>query len=290
MTEPKVYSPQSIEETLKVLASAGGAARIIAGGTDLMVLINAARVDASIARQEYDLLNIWGVRGMRQIEDQETFLKIGALATWSQIIRSSLVREFVPTLVEAGRTIGAIQIQNRGTIGGNIVNASPAGDSLPVLAAFDAELELQSARGLRTLKLNDFYTGYRTTLLASDELLTAIRIPKLASGEETVFYKVGTRRAQAISKVVMAARLKVNEGKVESIAIGIGSVAPTVIRAPQTESFLSGRLLDAEVLTQAAGMIAGEVSAISDLRSTEHYRRTVTGRLLHRMLRGYISI
>jgi CO/xanthine dehydrogenase FAD-binding subunit len=286
MVEPKVYSPQTIDEAVKLLASLNGSARIIAGGTDLMVLINAARVDTSISPQRYDLLNIWGLRGMQQIEDQGAFLRIGALTSWSQIIRSSLVRDFVPSLVEAARTIGAVQIQNRGTIGGNIVNASPAGDSLPVLASFDAELELQSVGGLRRVAFNDFYAGYRRTLLAVDELLLAVRIPKLVQGETAVFYKVGTRRAQAISKVVMAARAKISEGVIQSMAIGLGSVAPTVIRARETERVLNGKRLNQELLIHAQQTIASEISAISDLRSTEHYRRVVTGRLLNRLLRG----
>jgi carbon-monoxide dehydrogenase medium subunit len=288
MIEPKVYSPHTIDEAVKLLSTLNGSARIIAGGTDLMVLINAARVDTMLAPQEYDLLNIWWLRGMRHIEDEGACIRIGALSTWSHIIRSSLVREFAPSLVEAARTIGAIQIQNRGTIGGNIVNASPAGDSLPVLAAFDAELELESVRGSRRVAFNDFYTGYRRTVLGSDELLTAVRIPKLLKGESTAFFKVGTRRAQAISKVVMATRARVSRGVIDSIAIGLGSVAPTVIRARETEELLNGKRLNQELLIQAQQTISNEISAISDLRSTEHYRRTVTGRLLNRLLRGYV--
>jgi carbon-monoxide dehydrogenase medium subunit len=285
MSVPKVYSPHTITEAVKLLSSLGGAARIIAGGTDLMVLINAARVDPVASPQGSDLLDIWSVRGMRNVEDQGAFLRIGALSTFSQIIRSSAVREFAPALIEAARTIGAIQIQNRGTIGGNVVNASPAGDSLPVLAAFDADLELQSVRGIRVVAFNDFYTGYRKTLLAADELLTAVRVPKQVSGEVSAFYKVGTRRAQAISKVVMGTRMRINAGVVESIAIGLGSVAPTVIRAKETEKLLNGKRLNQELLAQAQRVITSEISAISDLRSTEHYRRVVTGRLLNRLLR-----
>ena len=288
MTEPKVFSPHTVDEAVKLLSSLNGSARIIAGGTDLMVLMNAARVDAAIDAQQYDLLNIWGLRGMRQIEDQGGYIRIGALSTWSHIIRSSVVREFAPALIEAGRTIGAIQIQNRGTIGGNIVNASPAGDSLPVLAAFDAELELESVRGSRRVAFNEFYTGYRQTVLKVDELLTAVRIPKLIEGEKSVFYKVGTRRAQAISKIVMATRSRISGGVVHSMAIGLGSVAPTVIRARETEQVLNGKRLNQDLLIQAQQTISNEISAISDLRSTEHYRRTVTGRLLNRLLRGYI--
>lgn len=286
MNSLRVHSAKTIDEALAVLSERRGSARVIAGGTDLMVLFNAHQFDPAVN----DLVDIWRLDALRTIEDDGSTVKIGALATWSQINRSPLVRDCVPALVAAGRTIGAVQIQNRGTIGGNIVNASPAGDSLPVLAAFDAEIEIRSLHGARRVAFNEFYTGYRKTVLAPDELLVAVHIPKLANGERAVFYKVGTRRAQAISKIVMASRLKVTDGLVEMIAIGLGSVAPTVIRARKTEGLLRGTRLNREILVQAQGEIAREISAITDLRSTEHYRRTVTGRLLRRLLRDEYAI
>src|SRR5262249_40555980 len=158
------------------------------------------------------------------------------------------VRRYMPALAAASRTVGAIQIQNRATIGGNIVNASPAGDSLPVLAAFDAEIEAGSVRGARRIRFGDFYTGYRRTSLAPDELVVSIWIPKLADDEQDYFRKVGTRRAQAISKVVMSCRAGVSAGRIESIRIGVGSVAPTVVRARGTESFLAGALVTGSVI------------------------------------------
>ncbi|HXD51243.1 MAG TPA: FAD binding domain-containing protein, partial [Burkholderiales bacterium] len=180
-------------------------------------------------------------------------------------------------------------IQNRGTLGGNIVNASPAGDSLPVLAACEAELEIGSHRGSRYVTFNTFYAGYRQTVLAADELLVAVRLPKLGRGERDFFCKVGTRRAQAISKVVMAARARVAERLVQSIRIAVGSVAPTVIRAPETETLLAGHLLTPDLIKQAQARLALEVSPITDLRSTEHYRRTVTGNVLAKFLRQCLT-
>src|SRR5205085_10803510 len=194
------------------------------------VLMNARQLDAR------PFLDIWRVEELRGVGDEGEHLRVGARTTYTQLIRSPLVRRYAPALAAASRTVGAVQIQNRGTLGGNVVNASPAGDSLPVLAACDAELEIGSARGLRRVAFNAFYTGYRQTVLAADELLVAVRLPKLREGERDFFYKVGTRRAQAISKVVMAARAGVSGRVVTSIGIGIGSVAPTVIRAPQTEA------------------------------------------------------
>ena len=278
---PTAHSPRTLAEAYTVLAGRGGAVKVIAGGTDLMVLMNAHMLEA------ISFLDIWRIDELRGITDEGGTIRIGALTTYTELIRSPLVREHVPALVAASRTIGAIQIQNRGTIGGNVVNASPAGDSLPVLAAYDAEIEVGSERGVRNIDYNEFYTGYRQTTLAPDELVIAIRVPKLKGGEQDFFWKVGTRRAQAISKTVMAARAKVTNGIIESIAIGVGSVAPTVIRARQTEKLLTGATLSPEIMEHAKQTIAREVTPITDLRSTEHYRRTVTGNVLVKFLRQY---
>ncbi len=276
---PTAYSPATLLEAYAALAERGSKIKVIAGGTDLMVLMNARLLDAA------DFLDIWRVDELRGISDEGDHLRIGALTTYTQLINSPLVRQHTPSLAAASRTIGAIQIQNRGTIGGNIVNASPAGDSLPVLAAFDAEVEIGSARGVRAVAFNQFYAGYRRTVLEPDELVIAVRLAKLKEGERDFFWKVGTRRAQAISKTVMAARAKTTDGVIESISIGVGSVAPTVIRAHQTERLLTNAPLTPELISQAQHTISEEVSPITDLRSTEHYRRTVTGNVLAKFLR-----
>jgi CO/xanthine dehydrogenase FAD-binding subunit len=276
---PTAFSPTSLSEVYDLLAAHGRNAKIIAGGTDLMVLMNARQLDAA------EFIDIWRLNELRGITDEGETIRIGALTTYTQLIKSSLIQQSAPALVEASRTIGAIQIQNRGTIGGNIVNASPAGDSLPVLAAFDAEVEIGSVRGVRRVAFNQFYTGYRQTVMEPDEILLAVRLLKLKNGERSFFCKVGTRRAQAISKVVLAAKAQVNNEMINSISIGIGSVAPTVIRAPQTESLLANSQLDATIIEQAQQTISHEVAPITDLRSTEHYRRTVTGNVLAKFLR-----
>jgi CO/xanthine dehydrogenase FAD-binding subunit len=276
---PTAYSPETLADAYAILAERGSGVRVIAGGTDLMVLMNAHQLDAAL------FLDIWRVNELRGISDEGEHLRIGALTTYTQLTHSPLVQRYGPALVAASRTIGAVQIQNRGTLGGNVVNASPAGDSLPVLAAYDAELEIGSARGLRHVAFNTFYTGYRRTVLAADELLVAVRLPKLKAGERDFFCKVGTRRAQAISKVVMAARAAASERVIESIRIAVGSVAPTVIRAPQTEALLMGQAITPDIIKQAQDRLAREVSPITDLRSTEHYRRTVTGNVLAKCLR-----
>jgi CO/xanthine dehydrogenase FAD-binding subunit len=275
-----VYSPKDLSEVLLRLGDRQSELKILAGGTDLMVLMNARQLEAG------EFLDIWGVDALRGIREEGDSVRIGALTTFSEIVRSPLVGRHMPSLVAASKTIGAIQIQNRGTIGGNVVNASPAGDSLPVLAAYDAQLELGSARRIRLVDFNHFYLGYRTTALAPDELLLAVHLPKIKSGERDFFWKVGTRRAQAISKTVMAVKATVGGEVIESISIGVGSVAPTVIRTRSTEALLTQRKISIDLIESARISIAGEVSPITDLRSNEHYRRTVTGNILARILRG----
>ena len=277
--DPTAQSPTTLAETYALLSERGGSMKVIAGGTDLMVLMNAHLLEAA------EFLDIWRVDELRGISDEGSVLKIGALTTYTELIRSNLIQQYVPSLVEASRTIGAIQIQNRGTIGGNIVNASPAGDSLPVLAAYNAEIEIGSARGTRRVAFNEFYSGYRRTILEPDELVLAIRVPKLKAAERDFFWKVGTRRAQAISKIVLAAKARIGGATIEAIAIGVGSTAPTVIRAFQTERILTGATLGPSLVEQARQTISLEIAPITDLRSTEHYRRIVTGNVLVKFLR-----
>jgi xanthine dehydrogenase small subunit len=280
---PTAHSPTTLAETYDLLSERGGALKIMAGGTDLMVLMNAHVLDAS------EFLDIWQVNELRGIEDDGDQLRIGALTTYTQLIKSELVQQHAPSLVAASRTIGAIQIQNRGTIGGNIVNASPAGDSLPVLAAYDAEVELGRARGTRRVPFNHFYTGYRRTVIEPDELVLSVRLPKLKEGEVDFFWKVGTRRAQAISKTVMAVRARINHTRIDSISIAVGSVAPTVVRAIETERLLTGSIVNDALINEARRTIAREITPITDLRSTERYRRIVTGNVLVKFLRQFSS-
>jgi carbon-monoxide dehydrogenase medium subunit len=275
----KVYTPCTLSEAVVLLSDHAPRIHVLAGGTDLMVSIN-----THVLTPE-EVLNIWQLDELRGISFENGRLRLAALTTYSQIIRSSLVAQHCPILVDAAQVIGARQTQNRGTLGGNIVNASPAGDTLPVLAAFNAELELGSVRGVRIIPFNDFYTGYRRSVLAPDELLLAVRIAPKQTEERLFFYKLGTRRAQAISKVVMAVRARMEESHIiRSIQIGLGSVAPTVVRAQKTESLLTGHLLTRKLIEQAKETIQHDICPITDFRSTEHYRRTTTANLLARFL------
>lgn len=276
-----VHTPKTLPEAYAILQREAGL-KVLAGGTDLMVTRNAG------VEEHPGYLNIWGLEELRGISEAGGSIRIGALTTYTQIIRSPLLQRHTPILIEAAKLVGASQIQNRGTLGGNIVNASPAGDTLPVLAVFEAELEIGSAAGIRRVPFNQFYSGYRQTVLAPQELLLAIHVPKPAGGEWQYFRKVGTRQAQAISKVVLAAFARRNQRQeVEFIRIAYGSVAPTVIRAPRTEALLAKKLLSEELLEQARQSVMQEVHPISDVRSTEDYRRLISGNILGRALQAW---
>lgn len=276
--EPPVSSPRTLAEAYEILAGGDGW-RPIAGGTDLMV-----QITGELAPPPERVLDIWRLDELRGIELHDGALVLGALTTYTDIRRSSLCQELLPGLGEAAATIGAAQIQNRGTIGGNAINASPAGDTLPVLLATDAQLVLGSARGERTVAAADFWTAYRQTVRAADELLLRIRIP-LAAGRQLRFRKVGTRRAQAISKVVMALAWREDGGVWRDVRLALGSVAERPIRARQTESVLEGAAPRRETADHAAATVASEIHPIDDVRSTAEYRRIVTARVLHRLLR-----
>lgn len=256
-------------------------AKPIAGGTDLMVALT-----GELGEPPARTVDLWRLDELRGISSDGDEMTIGALTTYSVIRSSALCREHLPGLVEAAGTIGAAQIQNRGTLGGNIANASPAGDTLPVLLAMDASFVLGSVRGERTVAAADFWTGYRQTALAADELVVRIRIP-LAGGQEVRYRKVGTRRAQAISKVVLALAWRERPGITgwTSVRVALGSVAATPIRARATEAAMDGRSPNPETADLAAETLAGEIHPIDDVRSTAEYRRIVAARVLHRLIR-----
>jgi CO/xanthine dehydrogenase FAD-binding subunit len=257
---------------LRRAASLGEALRIrrdegrtpLAGATDLYVELNFGTL------KPRQFLDIWALDELRAIALRGDTLVLGALATWTALIHSSLVAERLPMLIEAAHLVGGIQIQNRGTLGGNIANASPAGDSLPVLAAVDAVLVLQSVAGERRVALTEFSTGYRTTVLRSDELIVAVEVAPVEGRQ--FFRKVGTRAALAISKIVFAGV----QGAAPRIALG--SVAPTVIRARETERALAA----GTHLEDVVRILEREIAPIDDLRSSAAYRRVVAGNLLRR--------
>ena len=279
--EPPLQSPASLSEAYALLGSGDGW-RPIAGGTDLMV-----QITGEIAAPPERVLDLWRLNELRGITvADDTHLVLGALTTYTDIRRSDSVAQHLPALVDAAATIGAAQIQNRGTIGGNVVNASPAGDTLPVLLACGAEMVLGSAGGERTVRADEFWPAYRTTARRDDELLLRVRIP-LVRDRQVRFQKIGTRRAQAISKVVMALAWRATNGgdPWTDVRLALGSIAATTVRAPATEGVLEGARPTRETADAAAAALVAEIAPIDDVRSTADYRRTVAGRVLHRLIR-----
>jgi xanthine dehydrogenase small subunit len=257
----RLFEPRSLKEALSMLRDEAPLLPL-AGCTDVYVNLNFG------AEKGTRFLNLWPLDELRRIEIRDGILSIGALATYTQMIRSPLVRKRLPILAAASREVGGVQIQNRGTLGGNIANASPAGDTLPVLAVAEAVLVLKSAGGTRRVAFNSFYTGYRKCVARRDELITAVEIPPLEGRQW--FRKVGTRAAQAISKVVMAAV------RAPRPRIALGSVAPTVVRVPETEAVLAA----GGSIGEAREVLLREIRPIDDVRSTAEYRRRVSGNLL----------
>lgn len=280
--EPPSASPTALDEAYALLADPdGGAWRPLAGGTDLMVTMT-----GEIGDPPSRVLDIWALDELRGIRVEPDALVIGALTTYTELRRSPEVAEHAPAIAEAAATIGAAQIQNRGTLGGNVMNASPAGDTLPVLLALDAEMVLGSARGERTIAASHFWPAYRETARRPDELLLRIRIPRV-TGRQVRFRKIGTRRAQAISKVVMALawRSTGDDAPWTDVRLAMGSVAATTIRVPAVESVLEGALPTREGADAAAAALTAAIAPIDDVRSTAAYRRLVAGRVLHRLVR-----
>ena len=277
--EPPIVSPRSLTDAYAVLAEAPH--RPIAGGTDLMV-----QLTGELGPIPDRMIDLWRLQELRGIALEGDALVLGALTTFTDIRRSPICLEVIPALVDAAATIGAAQIQNRATIGGNAMNASPAGDSLPVLLAADAEFVVGSASGERRIPASEFWVAYRTTAVEPHELLLRVRIP-LAEHREIRFRKVGTRRAQAISKVVMALARREPEpgGTWSDVRLALGSVADRPIRAAATEALLEGAEPTQATADRAADTLAAELQPIDDVRSTADYRRMVAPRVLHRVVR-----
>jgi CO/xanthine dehydrogenase FAD-binding subunit len=253
--------PRSIREALTMLRDDGPLVPL-AGATDLYVALNFGTLRAT------RFLDLWPLEPLRRIEMRGDVLSLGPLVTYTTLTRSRLVKQRLPMLVEAARLVGGIQIQNRGTIGGNIATGSPAGDTLPIFAAADAVVVVRSANAERRIAFGEFYSGYRASVLRPDELIVAIEVPPLRGAQW--FRKVGTRAAQAISKIVIAAV------RGEPPRVALGSVGPVVVRARKTEQALAG----GQGIEAAVAALQTEIAPIDDVRSTAEYRRVVAGNLV----------
>ena len=269
-----LVQPPTLDRALAMLADEPGIWKPFAGGTDLMVLLEAG------ALKHERFINLWGLAELRGVEATDTTLAIGALTTYTDLLNDPLVRDEFPLLCEAAAQTGGVATQNRGTLGGNIANASPAADTPPALLVYDAELELRSVRGVRRVPYARFHTGYKTMELAPDEIIARIHLPRDRRGWTAAYRKVGTRRAQAIAKVCFAAAARLDGDVIQDMRLAFGSVAPTVVRATATEALMRGRQLTSQSATAAVDSLAAEISPIDDIRSTARYRRFVARQLL----------
>lgn len=271
--------PQTLTDALALLRDEPGVWRPFAGGTDLMVLLEAGRLDHE------KFFSVARLAELRGIKESDAHVTLGALTTYSDVRRSDVLSREFPLLGKAASETGGIAIQNRGTLGGNIANASPAADSPPALLAYGAEVELISTDGARWVEYADFHTGYKQSLMRADELISRVRLPRPREGARHFYRKVGTRRAQAISKVCFAALAETgDDGAFGEVRIALGSVAPIVMRCRRTEALLKGRRPDEDTLREARIALAADISPIDDIRSTARYRTRVAQNLLAEFL------
>lgn len=273
----KLVNPQKLSEALELLSREPSVWKPFAGGTDLMVLLEAGK----LVHRNY--VNIWNLKELRGIEAADDQVTIGALTTYTEIQSHPVLRAEFPMLCQAASETGGLAIQNRGTLGGNIANASPAADSPPALLVYDAELELVSTSGSRRVPYQGFHTGYKQMNIQPQELLARIRLPRSTKNLTQYYRKVGTRKAQAISKVCFAATASTDSERLADVRIAFGSVAPIPIRCVKTETALRGQRID-QLPALGNAALAREIVPIDDIRSTSNYRIRVSLNLLEDFL------
>src|SRR6202163_3802807 len=279
----ELVAPGNLPSVLSLLAQEPGTWLPIAGGTDLMVQYAAGHLAAQ------KLVSIWNLPELRRIEILPREIRVGAGCTYTDLIQNDDVNREFQLLTSAARWTGGVANQNRGTLGGNIVNASPAADSLPALLVYGAELILVSVRGERRILYDNFHTGYRKTQCAADEVIQFVCLPRQFSDYRAYTRKIGARNAQAISKVCLAALGRVAGGVIEDIRMAVGSVAPIPFRLRETERVLRGKRIDPELIMLAKKTVAREIQPIDDIRSSARYRRAVTANLVAEFLNGFIE-
>jgi CO/xanthine dehydrogenase FAD-binding subunit len=279
VTNYELIAPTSLDAVLQILADSPDHYTPIAGGTELMVALGAGRL------QSKKLVSLWNLEELRFIEVAPDAIIIGAGATFTDIRKHPVIAKEFSILSRAASWTGSIANQNRGTLGGNIVNASPAADSPPALLAYDAKLTLISTRGPRTLPYNDFHLAYKETALEPDELLYSITILRNYRSYKSYIRKVGPRSAQAISKVAIAALARMKKGHIENIRIGAASLREYPTRLAAAERSLTGKAINSESIAAARAAVLSEARPIDDIRSTAKYRATVAANLLEEFLR-----
>ncbi|HZV59554.1 MAG TPA: FAD binding domain-containing protein [Candidatus Eremiobacteraceae bacterium] len=272
--EYSMVSPSTLSAVVSMMAAEPGQWLPIAGGTDVMVLYSAGKLP------NRKLVNIWNIPELRQIEVSPDKIRIGACCTYTALRQHAILSREFPLLSAAASWTGGIANQNRGTLGGNIANASPAADSLPALLVYDAELTLISVRGTRRVNYQSFHTGYKQTALSADELIQEIVLPRRFANYFAHTRKVGARNAQAISKVCLAALGQLTDGKIQDVRLALGSVAATPIRLPETERTVAGRIIEPSLLEAVRKIVTTEIHPIDDIRSTARYREAVASNLV----------
>ena len=275
----EVIRPATLDEALGALATHGAAARIVAGGTDVLVELQRG------VKPTATLIDVSALRELKYVRRSGDSVALGGLATHNDVLAAPFARDAMLPLAQACIEVGAPQIRTRGTVAGNLVTASPANDTIAPLIALGAELVLVSRSGERTLRLEDFYTGFRTTQLRADELVREIRFRALNASRRGIFLKLGLRRAQAISVIDIALVVRCDAGGVVGDArIALGCLAPTVVRATSAERFLTGKRLDAAACAQAGQLACDDAAPIDDVRGSAGYRRTTLAALVTRAL------
>ena len=277
-TQYALTAPPSLESALRLLAEGGHTP--IAGGTELMVALGAGRLT------QRSLVSIQHLRELRFIRIDSDAIHIGSGTTFTDIRRSAEIARDLPLLIQSASWTGSIANQNRGTLGGNICNASPAADTPPALLCYDASVTLVSAAGTRTLPYRAFHLGYKKTALRPDELLHSITVPRSFAGYRQYIRKVGTRNAQAISKIALAAVARLDGNVLADIRLGAASLTDRPVRCLATEAALLHQPLTSKTIADARAALAGETHTIDDIRSTARYRAQVAGNLLEEFLRS----
>src|SRR6202521_3788119 len=273
-TEYSLVSPGDLQAVLSLLASEPAQWLPIAGGTDVMVLYSAGKLP------NRKLINIWNIPELRRIDVFPDTVRIGAACTYTALRKHDIVSREFPLLATAASWTGGIANQNRGTLGGNIANASPAADALPALLVYDAEVTLISASGERRVSYRVFHSGYKQTAFAADELIRDISLPRRFSGYVSHARKVGPPTAQAISKVCLAALGQIANGTIQDVRLALGSVAPVPLRLNETEHVLIGKKIEPSLIDATKASVVKEIRPIDDIRSTARYRAAVAGNLV----------
>jgi CO/xanthine dehydrogenase FAD-binding subunit len=279
----ELVAPRRLTAVLELLAREPGEWTPIAGGTELMVQFSAGKLAAR------KLVSLWGLPELRGVETTGGEVLIGAGCTYTDVRYHPLIAAEFPLLCRAASWTGSIANQNRGTLGGNIVNASPAADSLPALLVYDAELLLASAGGVRRVPYASFHTGYKQTVLAPNEIIRAIALKPVFSGYRWYSRKVGTRNSQAIAKLCLAGLGKVSGNRIEDVRVAIGSMGATPLRLRHTEQALLGKTYEPSLMVNGRSALESEVAPMDDIRSSAAYRLHVAGNLLQEFVEGLFA-